>query len=70
MKKYKIRPDREVVEIMNEKFRAKRPWTKFVTSANEALVTPDALDLLSKMLVVDHEDRITCTQAMKHPFLQ
>ena len=41
--------------------RPKKPWTKFITSANQALVTPEALDLLGKMLLVDHDERINCT---------
>ena len=70
VKKYKIKPDREVVDIIHEKTRMKKAWSKFINQTNEHLAAPEALDLLSKMLVVDHEERITCTQALKHPFLQ
>ena len=61
MKKYKIKPEREVVDIIHEKTRAKKPWSKLVTSSNQHLATSQALDLLGKMLVVDHDQRINCT---------
>jgi len=32
------------------------------------LATPDALDLLSKMLIYDHMERITPKEALKHPY--
>jgi len=31
---------------------------------------PDALDLLKKMLIVDHKERITAEEALKHPFFE
>ena len=31
---------------------------------------PDALDLLEKLLNVDHKERITAEDALKHPFFQ
>lgn len=46
----------------------KRPWTKFITPDNQALCSNEALDLLSKMLVYDHEERITPKDAMLHPY--
>ena len=70
VKKYKIKPDREVVQIIQEKNRPKKPWSKYITSENESLVTNEALDLLQKMLVIDHDERINCTEALKHPFLK
>jgi serine/threonine protein kinase len=29
---------------------------------------PDALDLLKRMMVIDHRDRITAHEALAHPF--
>jgi casein kinase II subunit alpha len=46
----------------------KKPWSNFITQTNENLATKDALDLLSKMLVVDHHERIGTEDALKHPF--
>ena len=46
----------------------KKPWNKYVTNENQALCPPEALDLLSKMLVYDHAERITPKEAMLHPY--
>jgi len=47
---------------------APRKWTKYVTDANRALAGPEALDLLSKVLVLDHQQRLTAKQALAHPY--
>ena len=39
-----------------------------MTHENEEFATPDALDLIDKMLVMDHWERITTVQAMQHPY--
>jgi casein kinase II subunit alpha len=46
----------------------KKPWSKFVNNENQNLCPPEALDLLSKMLVYDHAERITPKEAMNHPY--
>lgn len=33
---------------------SKKPWTKFVTSENQHLATPEAMDFLDKLLRYDH----------------
>ena len=45
-----------------------KPWYKFVTAENSHFATESALDLLEKMLVMDHCGRITAAEAMKHPY--
>lgn len=40
----------------------------FVTKDNIATATDEGLDLISKMLVVDHWERIPPHEALKHPF--
>ena len=32
------------------------------------MISPEALDLLDKMLVYDKNERITCKDAMAHPY--
>jgi len=32
------------------------------------MINPEALDLLDKMLVYDKNERITCNDAMAHPY--
>ena len=39
-----------------------------VDKDNYETATDEAIDLLSKMLTIDHEDRITARDAMEHPY--
>lgn len=32
----------------------KKPWESFITEENKRLAVPEAIDLLSKMLIYDH----------------
>jgi casein kinase II subunit alpha len=48
----------------------RKPWAKFVTSANDQLVTEEALDLLNKMLRYDHAERVTPKDAMEHAYFK
>ena len=44
------------------------PFTKFITNQNIHLVSPEALDLLSKVLVIDHNKRLSARECMEHPY--
>uniref|UniRef100_A0A6T6B2A9 non-specific serine/threonine protein kinase n=1 Tax=Compsopogon caeruleus TaxID=31354 RepID=A0A6T6B2A9_9RHOD len=46
----------------------KKSWDKFVNSENRHLISPEALDLLDRMLRYDHQERVTAREAMGHPF--
>ena len=46
----------------------KKPWAKFVNKDNEDLVDETAFDLLTSMLMIDHTERITAKEALKHPY--
>lgn len=48
----------------------RKPWNKFITTANDQLVTEEAIDLLSKMLKYDHAERVTPKEAMDHPYFK
>ena len=48
--------------------RKKTKWTSMVDDYNEDLVNDDVIDLLSKMLVFDHNERITPKEALKHRY--
>lgn len=39
-----------------------KPWEKFITAENKKFASEEALDLISKMLVMDHCNRITTTE--------
>ena len=48
----------------------RKPWTKFINSQNNQLVSEEALNLLSMMLVYDHAERVTPKDAMNHQYFQ
>jgi len=47
---------------------AKKPLKRFVTVENKYVATPDAIDLLEKLLRYDHQERLTAKEAMDHPY--
>ena len=46
----------------------RRPWKSFVTKENKHLAVPLAMDLLDKLLVYDHQHRLSPKEAMAHPY--
>ena len=66
--KYNLKIPKEVKKLMKGYEFEKQPWEIFVTNRNKHMVTPDALDLLSKMLVYDKNLRIRCKEAMAHAY--
>jgi casein kinase II subunit alpha len=48
----------------------KRSWRAWVQRDNAHLATDDALDLLDRLLRIDHEERISARDAMRHPFFR
>ena len=66
--KYNIKLKKK--EHPNLKFAAKKGWKKFINDKNKMLCHEDALDLLSKLLVYDHESRLTCEEAMQHKYFE
>jgi len=47
---------------------SRKPWAKWIHAENEHLVSPEAVDLLDRMLRYDHAERVTCQEAMAHPY--
>ncbi|KNE69219.1 CMGC/CK2 protein kinase [Allomyces macrogynus ATCC 38327] len=64
--KYEIELDERFDNILGRYPR--KPWTKFVNTDNQHLVTPEALDFLDRLLRYDHQDRLTAKEAMTHPY--
>jgi hypothetical protein len=46
-----------------------QPWVAIFAGAG-AVATPDALDLISRMLVYDPERRISAVEALAHPWFK
>lgn len=43
-------------------------WESFVNPNAPEKIPPDAFDILNKMTIIDHRQRITAKEAMMHPF--
>ena len=66
LNKYRIELDPHLEALVGR--HSRKPWSKFVNADNQHLVTPEAIDLLDKLLRYDHQERITAKEAQKHPF--
>lgn len=68
LNKYHLELDPHFDEIL-DRFPVK-PWYKFVTPECQNLAHVDSVDLLSKMLVYDHSQRILPREAFSHVYLK
>jgi casein kinase II subunit alpha len=68
IEKYNVTLDSAYDDILG--VHPRKPWNKFITTANDQLVTEEAIDLLSKMLKYDHAERVTPKEAMDHPYFK
>ena len=66
IEKYGLELDGNFMSLLGSHQR--KPWERFITEDNKLLATDDALDLLNRMLVYDHQQRVTAKEAMEHPF--
>jgi casein kinase II subunit alpha len=66
IKKYKLTLEPQYDDILGVYPRKK--WSSFVTEENKRLCPPEALDLLDKLLVFDHQKRLSAAEAMQHPY--
>lgn len=48
--------------------QSRKRWEQFIQAENQHLVSPEALDLLDKLLRYDHQQRLTAVEAMQHPY--
>ncbi len=55
---------REAIKDISDEVKG-IPWETICPNA-----TPEALDLLSKMIMFNPDERITAQEAIKHPFLE
>uniref|UniRef100_A0A8C1DN30 non-specific serine/threonine protein kinase n=1 Tax=Cyprinus carpio carpio TaxID=630221 RepID=A0A8C1DN30_CYPCA len=66
LNKYHIELDTRFKDLLGQQKR--RRWENFVQPENQHLVSPEALDLLDKLLRYDHQQRLTAQEAMEHPY--
>ncbi|KAL0450204.1 UNVERIFIED_CONTAM: Casein kinase II subunit alpha-2 [Sesamum latifolium] len=60
--KYHLELDPQLEALVGR--HSRKPWSKFVNSDNQHLVSPEAIDFLDKLLRYDHQDRLTAREAM------
>jgi len=66
LEKYGLTLEEQFNDIMQD--FPEKPWSKFITSKNQDVATEDGIDLLSRLLVYDHQHRATVAEAMSHRF--
>lgn len=64
--KYNIELDLTLEGLLGT--HSKKALEKYITEENQHLVSTQALDLLSKLLRYDHQERLTAEQAMAHSY--
>jgi len=64
--KYNLELDPHFDGILGRHTR--KAWQRFVTQDNTHLVSPEAIDLLDKLLRYDHQERLSPKEAMAHPY--
>ena len=66
LNKYGLELDPQLEALVGR--HSRKPWTKFITSENQHLVTPEVMDFIDKLLRYDHQERLTAAEAMQHPY--
>ncbi|KAL4855478.1 Casein kinase II subunit alpha-1 [Chlorella vulgaris] len=67
LNKYGLELDPQLEALVGR--HSRKPWTKFVNSDNQHLVSAEAIDFIDKLLRYDHQERLTAKEAMAHPYL-
>jgi len=66
IRKYKIEMDPKDISLLRNKPLI--PWESYINKGNEEMCCSEAMDLLSCMLIYDHNERITAREALHHPY--
>ncbi|GLT65193.1 hypothetical protein SLA2020_376370 [Shorea laevis] len=66
LNKYHLELDPQLEALVGR--HSRKPWSRFINSDNQHLVSPEAIDFLDKLLCYDHQDRLTAKEAMAHPY--
>ncbi|XP_050300579.1 casein kinase II subunit alpha-like isoform X2 [Anthonomus grandis grandis] len=66
IKKYNIQLDNSFMQMLGHHTR--KSWQRFVNTENEYLVDSNAFDLLESCLKIDHMERISAKDAMRHRY--
>jgi casein kinase II subunit alpha len=66
LEKYRVKLEPRLEQLIGE--YPGRPLQRLVNDLNRHVATPEAIDLISRVLVMDHQDRLTAAEAMAHPY--
>ncbi|GMH14825.1 hypothetical protein Nepgr_016666 [Nepenthes gracilis] len=66
LNKYHLELDPQLDALVGR--HSRKPWSKFINSDNQPLVSPGGIDFLDKLLRYDHQERLTAREAMAHPY--
>ncbi|KII92107.1 hypothetical protein PLICRDRAFT_50535 [Plicaturopsis crispa FD-325 SS-3] len=66
LKTYAIHFETEIESLLRN--YPKQAWSRFTTADNQHLATPEAIDLLDKLLRYDHSKRLTAKEAQAHVY--
>ncbi|KAL4571140.1 hypothetical protein LXL04_017891 [Taraxacum kok-saghyz] len=66
MNKYQLELEPQLEALVGR--HSRKPWSKFMNTDNQHLVSPEAIDFLNKLLCYDNQDRLTTKEAMGHPY--
>ncbi|KAG8098282.1 hypothetical protein GUJ93_ZPchr0013g34362 [Zizania palustris] len=64
--KYGLQLDSQLERLVGRHNR--KPWLMFVNSGNKHLASPEAIDLVDRLLRYDHQERPTAKETMAHPY--
>lgn len=67
LNKYEVVLEKQKYSLF-KKFKKETKFEDLMAEGNYTSCTPEALDLLKKMLLYDHEERIIAREALEHPF--
>ncbi|KAH7567510.1 hypothetical protein JRO89_XS07G0084200 [Xanthoceras sorbifolium] len=66
LNKYHLELDPQLEALVGR--HSRKPWSRFINTDNQHLVSAEAVDFLDKLLRYDHQDRLTAREAMAHPY--
>merc|ERR1712151_528767 len=66
--KYNLQLDPHFDDILGK--HSRKAWSKFLTSENQSLVNSEVMDLIDRMLIYDHAQRVLPKEAMLPPYFQ
>ncbi|KAL8274741.1 hypothetical protein Esti_001346 [Eimeria stiedai] len=68
LEKYNLELEKSFAHLVGKHTR--KQWSRFVTPENQHLASAEVIDLIDRMLVYDHQQRILPRDAMLHPYFR